>query len=64
MDIERAKRERDDKMRPERDFKHNMDVVKQKHKTTSETLSKFTAQLNMLHEELVMKHKKVTIWNL
>jgi hypothetical protein len=62
LEIQRAQRERDDKIRPELDLKHNLDVVKQKHKATTEALNKYTTQLNGLHEQLAEKHKKVFIY--
>ena len=56
LDIERAKRERDDKMRPTRDQKHSLDLVMSRRNALVEELNKFTAQYNKLHEELADKH--------
>ena len=59
MENERFKRELGDEFRPIRVAKHNLDIAKQKHQTTSTDLDKYNALLNSIGEELAEKHKKV-----
>lgn len=58
LELDCARRKRDDEMRPVIDQKHALDVIKQKHQATADELAKYTQNTVKLHEELAAKHKQ------